>query len=593
METFFKILIAPVIFVLSSAGYAVTPQSTFDTLSKEVSELTSTVELQKSQIEKTEQKFGAFTTTSAGTYRLSNSISSTATTINLSSFKEPISNIAYTMTQLGTTVVYGTLDPQNSTKSETISFTGITQNANGTAQLTGVTRGLSRSPGVSACTASTTLATSHSGQTVFILSNPSCFYSEFAVKRNDEVVTGSWTVPAPLSAGNPTTKTYVDSLVNGGAVSYDKIVVAGTAGETIDYAGQVLYLKQSDARWYKAATTIAEASTTIIGLAQGSGTTGVAINGGVLLSGLDSNQASLTEGVKYFMSSTAGATSTATSTRILGIARNATTLYFNTSSIIEGFKTTDNTIEGRNTFIGATTTFSNAATSSVVITATSSLKLGAFPAYNIGKNIKIITTTGTSTFTVPLGISKIFVQLVGGGGAGGGCVSGGAGLESSGGGGGGGGYSQENVDVTGTSSITVFVGIGGVGNSSSGTVGSWTTFGVNGFYLSATPGGNGDEAGGNGGGVGSGGDLNLPGAPGANGLADTDIGTSQYIAGGGGHSMFGFAPPSQPKLPSSGNGTSADVTNNGYGAGGMGAYCTASQTSNGGAGTQGLIVITW
>ena len=223
MQLLAKIIIAPLIFVLSSAGYAVTPQNTVDEMVDKISYLDSKVTLQQAEIDNNEQKLesnerklGAFTTTSAGTYRLSNSISSTATTINLSSFKEPISNIAYTMSYIGTSVAYGTLDPQNSTKSETISFTGITQNANGTAQLTGVTRGLSRTPSTSSCTASTTLASSHSGQTIFILSNPSCFYSEFAVKRNDETITGDWLVPVPANATSVVNRNYVDGIAFSG-----------------------------------------------------------------------------------------------------------------------------------------------------------------------------------------------------------------------------------------------------------------------------------------------------------------------------------------------------------------------------------------
>lgn len=135
---------------------------------------------------------GDFNPTGGGTYRLTSSIGTSDTTIRLSSFTEPVSGIPYTMAYMDTSIAYGTLDP-NTTRSEFISFTGITQNANGTASLTGVTRGLARTPGASDCvTASSTLKQSHSGQSIFILSDSPCFFSEYAVKRNAETVSGNW-----------------------------------------------------------------------------------------------------------------------------------------------------------------------------------------------------------------------------------------------------------------------------------------------------------------------------------------------------------------------------------------------------------------
>lgn len=138
-----------------------------------------------------EPQYGAFSPTGGASYRLYSSISGSATTITLSSFKEPVSNIPYTMTYLGSDVEYGTLGPQTSL-TEFISFTGITQNSDGTAQLSGVTRGLTRTPAGNSCTASTTLAQAHSGQSIFILSDPPCFFSEYATKRNTQSITGSW-----------------------------------------------------------------------------------------------------------------------------------------------------------------------------------------------------------------------------------------------------------------------------------------------------------------------------------------------------------------------------------------------------------------
>lgn len=125
--------------------------------------------------------------TGGGTYRLASSISSTQNTIRLSSFKEPVSGIPYTMSYLNSSKEYGTLDPQTN-NSEFISFTGITQNADGTATLTGVIRGLSRSYPYSA---SSTFQLTHSGQSIFILSNTPQIYNDIYDYINNATTSGA------------------------------------------------------------------------------------------------------------------------------------------------------------------------------------------------------------------------------------------------------------------------------------------------------------------------------------------------------------------------------------------------------------------
>lgn len=131
---------------------------------------------------------GDYNVTGGGTYRLQSSVSSTQTTVTLTSFKEPISNIPYTMSYLNSTIEYGTVDPQNATSKEFISFTGITQNSNGTATLTGVSRGLSPSYPF---TASSTFRAAHSGQSIFILSNPPQLYNSFYNLSNNATSTNT------------------------------------------------------------------------------------------------------------------------------------------------------------------------------------------------------------------------------------------------------------------------------------------------------------------------------------------------------------------------------------------------------------------
>lgn len=196
-------------------------------------------------------------------------------------------------------------------------------------------------------------------------------------------------------------------------------------------------------------------------------------------------------------------------------------------------------------------------------TATTS-DIGAFPAWQIGKQSQIITALGTSTFTVPQGITKVQVEVCGAGAAGGDAAS----NPSAGPGGGAGGYAMKNIDVTGTSSIQVFIGTGG---SSGGAAGTWSTFGTNGFYLVGNP-GNGAT-----GGTATGGDLNIAGQGGSPIL-------SSSLAGVGGSSMFGFGGMWASNSAGS-NGT-------GYCSGGGGAQ-DAGTSKSGGSGAPGIIVVRW
>jgi len=519
-----------------------------DTLISRLIDLEGEVENVEGMSELVDLALGSYQPSGGNVYKLANSVTPSQATITLTSFKEPISEIKYTMSILGSTIQYGTLDPRNPNKSEFVSFTGITQNADGTATLTGVVRGLPRSNVVTGgCTASTTLQLSHGGQSEFILSNHPCQLAEYPLKNFDDTITGYWNIPTPLSNLNPVTKAYVDSLVNGGAVSNARVTVPGTAGETVA-TGTIVYLKTSDGLWYKAGTGIAEASSTPLGISQGNGTVGVAIADGVLVGGLDLGQSGLTIGANYFLGATAGTLSTATSTREIGKARSATTLYVD-------FGYNAPRLLGANTYLGSNVFATSTASSTII---------GAFPAWNIGKYTQVITTTGTSTFSVPSGITRVRVTLCGGGGGSG---------ESTGNGptGGAGGCAIKGVEVSGTSTITVFVGSGGAGGSGGGPgpggTGTWTTFGVNGYYFHATggSGGTGGTGAGGAGGTGVNGEINFTGGAGAGGFSATGLAGTGGQQGGG--NMFG---------------------DGSYGAGGDGIL-----NNNGNAGNQGVIIIQW
>ena len=193
---------------------------------------------------------GAFGVSGGQTYYLNASIGTTDSTIHLSSFKEPVSNIPYTMAYLNTDVGYFTIDPQTS-RSEFGSFTGITQNANGSADVTGVQRGLSRTPGTTGCVASSTLAQSHAGRSVFILSNSPCFYEEYATLRNTATVTAPWIF---TSTGLPKVYTTVtDAMVSVATgtlatVSYvNSVAIAGASNASMIVKGIVELATQSEA----------------------------------------------------------------------------------------------------------------------------------------------------------------------------------------------------------------------------------------------------------------------------------------------------------------------------------------------------------
>ncbi len=105
---------------------------------------------------------------------------------------------------LGTTA-FGTLEPGNGTQEEAISFTGVTQNANGTATLTGVKSCLFKAP----YTASSGLTKTHAGASTFILSNDAAFYANIMNFVQTSLSSGA--VPATTSV-NGISKLSVDPV---------------------------------------------------------------------------------------------------------------------------------------------------------------------------------------------------------------------------------------------------------------------------------------------------------------------------------------------------------------------------------------------
>ncbi|XLQ19853.1 MAG: tail fiber protein [Candidatus Moraniibacteriota bacterium] len=177
-------------------------------------------------------------------------------------------------------------------------------------------------------------------------------------------------------------------------------------------------------------------------------------------------------------------------------------------------------------------------------------------------SIQTFDTAGAHTWTKPVGIETIRVQVVGAGG-------GGSSAQTSGGGGAG-GYAEEIIDVSEISSETVTIGSGGTVNNGGGS----SSFGS---LLSATGGSSGNTQAGGAGGSGFDGDINTDGGDGG-----TGFGNINSNAGTGGASYFGGG-----GTGGSYNSTSAGA-GSAYGSGGGGAGGGASSAA---VGANGAVII--
>lgn len=113
------------------------------------------------------------------------------TTVDLSSFKG-IDGSLLTMANFGSKG-FMTFEPNSGSQEEQISFTGVTQNANGTATLTGISTVLFISP----YTETTGFSKSHAGGVLCVVSNTSGFYNSFANRLDDETILQTWTFTLP------------------------------------------------------------------------------------------------------------------------------------------------------------------------------------------------------------------------------------------------------------------------------------------------------------------------------------------------------------------------------------------------------------
>ncbi len=200
--------------------------------------------------------------------------------------------------------------------------------------------------------------------------------------------------------------------------------------------------------------------------------------------------------------------------------------------------------------------------------------------------------TASTTYNVPAGINNILVECIGGG-AGGGGAAGSAGIGGgAAGGGGGGSYAKKYIKNVSGSAYTINIGSGGTGGvagNNIGMSGGNTTFdalitaygGIGGNGSAFVTGG--INNGGNGGILAIGGDVNIGGQSGLDGIIlSSALGIS---SGSGGSSQLGSGANS---INASGIGLNAL----GYGAGGSGAATNSNVTHSGGTGSIGIIIVT-
>lgn len=210
-------------------------------------------------------------------------------------------------------------------------------------------------------------------------------------------------------------------------------------------------------------------------------------------------------------------------------------------------------------------------------------------------SVQVFTASGT--WTRPAGIKRVLVEVVGPGGGGGGVLAGTASQMPVAGGGGAGAQARKLIDVSSIASATITVESGGSGgaaganNGANGGGASVWSDGVN--TLTANPGQGGTQVGvgaddqiapGGAGGDATGGDTNMRGGHGDDGVVA--VPNNDAVGGNGGQSALGAGGQGNKNT---GAGTNAPANS---GAGGGGAAAQKNQAAAaGGDGADGVVIV--
>ncbi len=452
-----------------------------------------------------------------------------ATTIVLKSFAQ-INGTLLTMTDFGA-VGYLTMEPGNSTFEEQISFTGVVQNSNGTATLSGIKTVLDVSP----YTETSGLAQTHAGSTTLVLSNTAGFYAQFPAKQNDETITGQWTFNNfPITPSNTPASTTVAGIVQ--EATNAQILAKTAAGST----GAQLF-----------ANPATQASTLLSDYVVDTGAADAyVITPSPAVTAYTTGQA--------FSFKAVHANTTTSTLAVNGLTAK-------TIKLPTGNNLTANTI-----IAGQIVVVEYDGTNFQMTSPPGNLTV-------ITPSTDVQTFNASGTWTKPASTvgTMAFIQAWGGGGAG----ANDAGGAAVGGGGGGGGYAWLTIPVSSlgsTETVTVpATTVSGGASGGSATFGSWLTAYGGGGGTSNTSG----EAGGGGGGPMGGGGTPTAGNPGS-----PFGGTGATTSANGGIGLYGAGAGMQ-----SGNGGNAY-----YGGGGGGGSSTGTTGGTsvyggggGGVGTNG------
>ncbi len=527
-----------------------------------------------------------------------------ATTIVLSSFKQ-IDGTLLTMANFGAKG-FGTLEPGNGTLEEQISFTGISQNANGTATLTGVSTVLMVSP----YTETSGLAQTHAGATSFIISNTSGFYNKLLAKDDNATITGKYVFPnddvSNAGIASDTDTAVATAFVTLGQLSRQAISGASDASTTVKGIVQLPTQAQVDARTTTGSTAALLALTPdkqrSVLLSDYATDTGAADAYAIAPSPAIT---ALVAGTR--VSFKVAHTNTTTSTIVVN-ALSGTAIFKNdgATALVAGDLVAGQVVELEHNGINGFMLMTPPVKGLVPLQTSNAGKFlttsGTVASWDYPYDYQAFTTVGANTWTKPsslVGTELVIVQMWGAGAGGGGVAAGGG---SNGGGGGGGGAFVERhfraSDLGGTVTVTIGAGgTGGAAGANNGTAGGSTTFGAlataygGGLGTSGTASGGTNGAGGGGGGnnaVGSNAATTTGGTGGTFGGGVHAAATSNDSGGGGGGSDGEAGGASANGGGGGGGGGSGHVGGASFNGGGGGGSGTSGGTSlYGGAGGAG------